>query len=198
MKKKLLFCTAVLLTIACLFSGCGLSAANAKLFADEPVITPAGDGVNRYELASAGVAFLYPADYVTETQKANATIALYPPDRAEEKTVSAAISIVAHNGKMKIQEHLDKAAEKLNENLTNPEITEQKVLSAQKAIVTVKADYDGVAKTESYTFNLLEDNRLAICGITCPTQDYEKYQQNLELILNSVEPYSPATAEAQE
>lgn len=196
MKKKLLFCAVTLLLITCLFSGCGLSAANARLFADEPVTTPLGDGTIRYELSSAGVSFIYPSDYKMETQSVNATIALYPPDQTEEKKVSAAISIVTHDGKMKIQEHLDKAVQKLKDNVSNLEITEQKVLSAQKAIVTINADYDGVKKTESYTFNLLENNRMAICGITAPTADYTKYQKNLELILNSVEPYTAAPTTA--
>ena len=197
MKKKLLFCIITLLSIACLFTGCGLSAANARLFADEPVITSLDDGTNRYELSSAGFAFIYPADYKLETQSVNATIVLYPPDQMEEKKASAAISVVTHDGKMKIQEHLDQAVQKLKDNVSNLEITEQKILSAQKAIITLKADYEGVNKTESYTFTLLENNRLAICGITAPTAEYTKYQKNLELILNSVEPYAAVTTATQ-
>ena len=188
-KKKIFYCLLFLLTVTLSFSGCGLLAANARLFAEEPIITSQNNCINRYQLPNAAFTFLYPKNYIMETQIENATIVLYPPDRKETKDISAALTIVSHNEKLTIQDHLDKAVQKLKDNINGLEIVEQKIISEKKGLISITSTVENTKRIEKYTYTLLENHLLVICGITAPEKDYQNYQEDLELILNSPDTY---------
>lgn len=198
LKNKRLLIPVFILLLCLLCSGCGLSAANARLFTAEPVTTDNGDGTSRYQLSSAGLQFLYPTSWKVEAQSVNATIALYPPEQAEGKTISAAITIVGYDKGMAIKDHIDTAVKKLEEGkLENLSFSEQKVLSDTSGLISYTVDYEGIPTRESYTFNLLGEEKMALCGITAPTEDYDGYRDELELILYSIEPYASPETSAQ-
>lgn len=189
MKRNIFKASFLLLAIICLFSGCGLTYANAKLFSAKPIKTDNKDGTASYVLSSAHLCFEYPSDWKPEEFSADATIAIYPGEDVHGKAISASVSIVRNGKEMTMQEHLSTAAEKLEKNVEGISFVKKEVIDAQHAVLMFTVDYDGIPTTEAYSFTDLLDGTVAMCGITAPTADYPEFKERLELILNSVKPY---------